>query len=122
MRIITDDRGMVLSFAFIGNLVDGIEVPDPKDMEQFLQRFYAYQLTDGNLVYNADEYNAVQTEEQQRIFRKRRETECFAVVNRGQLWYEGITLQQMLELRQWYKAWLNVTKTMVVPERPAWLE
>jgi len=26
-----------------------------------------------------------------------------------------------LELREWYKAWLNVTETRVVPERPTWL-
>lgn len=122
MRIITDDRGMVLSFAFVGDLVGGTEVSEPKDMEQFLQRFYAYQLTDGELIYNADEYNAVQTEEQQRLLRKRRETECFAVINRGQLWYEGIPSKHKLELRQWYQAWLDVTKTMTVPECPAWLQ
>ena len=35
---------------------------------------------------------------------------------------EGVSITQLLELRQWYKAWLNVTETMVVPEKPAWLE
>lgn len=122
MRIITDDRGMVLSFAFVGDMVGGIEVPDPKDMEQFLQRFYAYQLTDGELHYNHEEYTAVQTEEQKRILRKRRETECFCVVNRGQLWLESISPQQLSELRQWYQAWLDVTETMVAPDRPMWLK
>lgn len=122
MRIITDDRGMVLSFAFVGDLVGGLEVPMPGDMEQFLQRFYAYQLTDGELIYNAEEYQAVQAEEQRRILRKRRETECFAVINRGQLWYESISSRHKLELRQWYQAWLDATETMVAPDRPAWLK
>ena len=55
-------------------------------------------------------------------FRLRREKECFSVINRGQLWYEGISLTQLLELQKWYQAWLNVTETMVVPEKPTWLE
>ena len=61
------------------------------------------------------------TEEQKEDLRKRRETECFSVINRGQLWYEGVSLVQLLELRSWYKSWLNVTETMVVPDKPSWL-
>jgi len=72
-------------------------------------------------VYDPAEYEKVQTEEQKENLCSRRETECFAVINRGQLWYEGISLSQLLELRQWYKAWLNVTTTLVAPEKPKWL-
>ena len=122
MRIITDDRGMVLSFAFVGDLAGGLEVPMPEDMEQFLQRFYAYQLTGGELRYIAEEYQAVQTEEQRRILRKRRETECFTVVDRGPLWFARLSQPQTLELEQWYQAWLDATETMVAPDRPAWLK
>lgn len=122
MQIVTDEQGFVLSFAYVGTLVGGIEVPEPEDIEQFLHQFYAYQFQDGKLEYKKDAYEAHVTEELKAEYRQRRETECFSVVNRGQLWYEGISIAQLLELRQWYKAWLNVTETMVVPKKPAWLE
>lgn len=122
MQVITDERGFVLSFAFIGNMVGATEVPEPEDLELFMHQFFAFQLKDGRLTYNATEAETVQTEERKTEYRRRRETECFSIINRGQLWYEGISLAQLLELRQWYKAWLNVTDTMVVPEKPGWLE
>ena len=121
MQVLCDDRGFVLSFAFVGNLVDGTEVSNPDDLDLFMHQFYAYQLKDGKLMYDPTESEKVQTEEQKENLRSRRETECFAVINRGQLWYEGISLSQLLELRQWYKAWLNVTTTLVAPEKPKWL-
>lgn len=121
MQIVTDEQGFVLSFAYVGTLVGGIEVPEPDNIEQFLHQFYAYQIQDGKLVYNSDAYEAHAMEELKSEYRQRREKECFSVINRGQLWYEGVSISQLLELRQWYKAWLNVTETMVVPEKPAWL-
>ena len=121
MQIITDNDGFVLSFAYVGDLMGGTEVQEPADMEQFLHQFYAYRLQDGELVYDGDAYQKHLDEEVKAEYRQRRETECFSVINRGQLWYEGISIQQLLELRQWYKAWLEVTETMVVPEKPTWL-
>ena len=121
MQVLCDDRGFVLSFAFVGNLVDGTEVSDPDDLDLFMHQFYAFRLHDGKLVYSQSEYETHVAEEQKEEYRRRRETECFSVINRGQLWYEGISITQLLELRQWYKAWLHVTETMVVPEKPAWL-
>lgn len=47
---------------------------------------------------------------------------CFTVVDRGQLWYESLTEEQYLELQAWYKAWLDVTETKVIPEKPSWLK
>ena len=121
MQVLCNDRGYVQSFAFVGALVKGIEIPEPDDMDLFMHQFYAFQLKDGKLVYDPTEYEKVQTEEQKENLRSRRETECFSVINRGQLWYEGISLSQLLELRQWYKAWLNVTTTLVAPDKPKWL-
>lgn len=121
MQVLCDDRGFVQSFAFVGNLLDGTEVPEAEDMELFMHQFFAYRLLEGKLVYDPQEYEARTTEELKEEYRRRRETECFPVINRGQLWYEGVSLTQLLELRSWYKAWLNVTETMVVPEKPAWL-
>lgn len=122
MQVITDEQGFVLSFAFIGNMVGAIEIPEPEDLELFLHQFYAFQLTDGKLTYNSAAYESHVSEETKAEYRRRREVECFSVINRGQLWYEGITLTQLVELRQWYKAWLNVTDTMVIPDKPGWLE
>ena len=121
MQVICDDRGFVQSFAFVGNLVNGIEVADPETLDLFTQQHFAFRLENGKLVHDATEYENRKTEEQKEEYRRRRETECFSVINRGQLWYEGVSLSQLLELRSWYKAWLNVTDTMVVPERPSWL-
>ena len=121
MQVICDDRGFVQSFAFVGNLVNGIEVAAPEKLDLFTQQHFAYRIEDGKLVYDAAEYETHKTEEQKEEYRRRRETECFSVINRGQLWYESVSLSQLLELRSWYKAWLNVTETMVVPEKPTWI-
>ena len=53
--------------------------------------------------------------------RQLREKECFSIVNRGKLWYNCLTDEQLTELTDWYFAWLDVTKTKVIPIPPAWL-
>lgn len=53
--------------------------------------------------------------------RAKRETECFSIINRGQLWYLTLTEQQLKELQIWYNKWLDVTKTLVEPTKPEWL-
>lgn len=122
MKALLDDKGFIISYALVGNLVDGIDLPDPEDIAHFEEHFAAYQVRDGTAAFDSEHDEVLQTEAKKAEFRLRRETECFSVINRGQLWYEGVSITQLLELRQWYKAWLNVTETMVVPERPAWLE
>lgn len=54
--------------------------------------------------------------------RARRSLECFSVIDRSVLWHNRLTEEQKTELNVWYQAWLNVTKTKVIPEKPAWLE
>lgn len=56
------------------------------------------------------------------LLRQRREEECFSVINRGSLWYDTLTDSQKEELKVWYKAWLDVTETKIVPEKPVWLK
>jgi hypothetical protein len=53
--------------------------------------------------------------------RELREKKCFAVINRGSFWYETLTEEQVTELREWYKQWLDVTVTFKVPRKPKWL-
>ena len=122
MKALLDEKGFIINYAIVGDLVDGIELPDPEDIAHFEEHFAAYQVRDGAAAFDSAQNEALQTEAQKNEFRLRREMECFSIVNRGQLWYEGVSIAQLLELRQWYKAWLNVTETMVVPEKPAWLE
>jgi len=121
MKVLLDDKGFIQSYALIGDLVDGIELPDPEDIAHFEEHFTAYKVSDGNAAFDTEQDTALQDEAVLADLRSRRETECFSVINRGQLWYEGVSLTQLLELRVWYKAWLNVTETRVVPERPTWL-
>lgn len=54
--------------------------------------------------------------------RNRREVECFSIINRGSLWYDNLTEEQLSELDKWYREWLNVTDTLVIPEKPFWIK
>ena len=121
MQVLLDENGFVVAYAIIGDLNGGIEVPDPEDIDHFESHFPAYLVRDGTATFDNERNPLLEQEQLKEAFRQRREQECFSVINRGQLWYESITLPQLLELRAWYKAWLNVTDTMVVPEKPAWL-
>lgn len=47
--------------------------------------------------------------------------ECFSVINRGRLWYDALTEEQLSELQSWYRAWLDGTNTQTIPEKPEWL-
>ncbi len=122
MKALLDENGFILSYALVGELINGIELPDPEDIAHFEEHFTAYKVRDGTAVFDSEQDDAIEMESKKADLRDRREKECFSVINRGQLWYEGVSLTQLLELRQWYKAWLNVTETMVVPEKPVWLE
>lgn len=54
--------------------------------------------------------------------RLQREDECFSIINRGQLWYVRLTEEQKSELETWYQAWLDITVTKIVPQKPNWLK
>jgi hypothetical protein len=53
--------------------------------------------------------------------RQQRIDECFSIVNRGSLWYNTLTEDQINELNEWYKKWLDVTQTKEIPEKLTWL-
>ena len=55
------------------------------------------------------------------ILRTEREF-VFRVINRGKLWYDSLTNEQLLELSEWYNKWLKVTETLERPQRPTWLK
>lgn len=56
------------------------------------------------------------------VLRYERLNKCFPTINRGKLWYDSLTPQQLKELKEWYEKWLNVTETLVIPTKPAWLD
>lgn len=66
-------------------------------------------------------YKPYTEEEFKNNLRAKRETECFPIINRGQLWYDTLAKQQIVELKEWYIAWLDVTDTLIIPNKPNWL-
>jgi len=121
MKILTDESGFITSFALEGELVNGLEVPEPDDIEHFCMNFSAYRIRDGDLVFDSEQAEAVMNQQILEELRLRRERECFSVINRGQLWYETLTAEQKEELKDWYLAWLDVTEMGIAPDTPAWL-
>lgn len=121
MKVLTDPSGFVTSFALIGGLDGGIEVPNPADLTHFAEHFASYKVSGNELSFDKAQDECVSTEAAKAEFRALREKECFSVVNRGRLWYDTLTSEQAEELKTWYTAWLNVTQTLAVPEKPAWL-
>lgn len=120
MQIIVED-GYVSSYALEGSLVDGIEVPDPPDIDHFEAHFQSYRLKNGALEYNEEKHTEIEQEALREQLRKQREAECFSVINRGRLWYDTLSDIQVSELRDWYRGWLDVTDTLTVPAEPSWI-
>lgn len=121
MKVKLDNDGFVTEFARIGeNPACTVFVDAPAGFE--FANYRAYRLIDGVLALDADRLADLQLEDKQNSIRARRERECYSVINRGQLWYEGISLARLVELRQWYRAWLDAPATLIIPDRPAWLD
>lgn len=121
MKIQVDENGYVKNFVTAGeSSACNVDVAEPEGFD--LSCWQAYRLIDGSLTLDADRLAALRLAEKQDTIRARRERECFAIINRGQLWYEGISLSRLVELRKWYKSWLDAPATQVIPERPEWLD
>ena len=121
MIVLLNENGFVESYAEVGTLVDGIEVPAPEDMEHFEAHFSAYGISDGVLIFDAEQETLVEEERAEEEIRTRREKECFPVINRGQLWYSRLTEEQKAELDTWYQAWLDAPDTRIIPEPLDWV-
>lgn len=124
MQITLNDQGYIASYALIGGLVDGIEIAEPPDgaLEDFEKHPEAYKLADGELVLDEDKLKADADAAELTIIRRRRETECFAYINRGELWYSLLTDEQKAELANWYLSWLDAPETRTIPAPPVWLD
>lgn len=120
MQIVLNDKDYVMSYATIGNLVDGIEVADPLDEEWFAEHFEEFRYENGELVRDENRGEELAKNALVEELRTRRYKECFPVINRGEMWYSMLTDEQKAELKVWYKAWLDVTETLNPPEPLAW--
>ena len=47
MKAILDEKGFIISYALVGDLVDGIDLPDPDDLAHFEEHFAAYKAHNG---------------------------------------------------------------------------
>jgi hypothetical protein len=63
----------------------------------------------------------VDIETRKNILRQMREEQCYPYINRGELWYGKLTEEQKTELNVWYQLWLNVTDSLIIPQKPLWL-
>ena len=72
-------------------------------------------------INSTTDLSKVNIETRKSILRQMREEQCYPYINRGELWYRNLTDEQKTELNIWYKAWLDVTKTLIIPIKPTWL-
>lgn len=121
MKIVIDKDGYVISYAIFGDLLNSIEVEAPADSFSFGENFQAYKYSDDKLVLDEQKLQNLAYNEKLEELRQRREVECFSIINRGKLWYDSLTPYQISELKDWYDAWLQVTETLKVPEKPEFL-
>lgn len=89
--------------------VEGVEYKPARDEKE---NIYVY------ITYTEEEL----LENKKNILREKRDVECFSIINRGKLWYDTLTSEQIEELNEWYRAWLDVTTTLVEPKRPEWIK
>ena len=76
-----------------------------------------------------DEINAHKSNFELEHIRNLRQ-ECFAIINRGELWFDRLTDEQKQDLDDWYQEWLDITDKYVygidintiIPVKPSWLK
>ena len=121
MKVMLDENGYVENFVMVGNCPAGaIEAEPLADFDMFYYR--AYRLENGALVLDEARLCEIKAEEEKAALRERRGRICFPVINRGEFWYKSLTAAQVTELEIWYRAWLDVTETGIVPDMPDWLK
>lgn len=123
INCLLDNNNYVTSYASIGNIIGATEFELPDDLfEHFTENFGAYCSENNVLYFDETKYGTMKEDEIKDQLRIRRENECFSIINRGKLWYDSLSDERISELNSWYKAWLDVTETFVVPVRPEWLD
>lgn len=62
MKALLDDKGFITSYALVGDLVDGIDLPDPEDIAHFEEHFAAYQVHEGTAAFDSKHDEALLSE------------------------------------------------------------
>lgn len=116
------ENGYIIGYSEIGGFLNGIEVEESfkKQIEENKIGFYKYE--NGQAVFDEEKYNATQALINQNNIRRRREKECFSIINRGKLWYDTLTAEQTKELNIWYQEWLDAPQTGIIPDMPKWIK
>lgn len=128
LSVVLDKEGYVTNFCTGGTLGNETEHFTTDIPEDFYCNYHAYRVENSTLVLDTNRLSDVAAERELAELRMRRESECFSVINRGKLWYDKLTDEQLKDLDEWYQAWLNVTerkrgaKSSDVPTKPKWLE
>jgi len=114
----------IIGYAELGGFSDGIEATKEfiNKLDKDKLGYLIFNGTDKAPTFDEKAYNEDKQKELLSELKQQRETECFPIVNRGQLWYDTLMQEQTQELNTWYQAWLNVTKTREVPNKPEWLK
>lgn len=122
IKVLLDENNYATAYAIMGGINGAIEAELPDDsLEHFSNFFNSYCYKDGALHFDELKYKSNKEESIKEQFRIQRNNECFSIVNRGKLWYDLLTEEQIVELNNWYKAWLDVTDTLSAPVKPKWL-
>lgn len=122
ITVLLDKDNYVIGYTIIGNIEGGVEVDKPKDIDYFEQHYQGYFLGKNGLEFDEKKSTIVDNELMLDNLRLQRERECFKYINRGPLWYNTLTKDQLEELQKWYNDWLNVTVgRKSVPTKPKWL-
>ena len=127
MLICIDEAGRITGYATLGGIEGGIEAPDtaldgiPPEYrsDQYLR---CYRWDGAQVTLDAEALTGVLQGEAIERIRMRRVAECFAIIDRGRLWYESLTPEQLAELAAWRETWLTAPETGMAPERPAWIK
>ena len=121
MKILIDENKYLTCFCVDAELNGGIEVNTPEDIDIFADEFRAYKYDNGQLILDPIKLDELNNERLMDDLRHKRERNCFTYVNRGELWYSRLSEIQKEELSVWYQAWLDVTTTKIIPNKPDWL-
>lgn len=83
-----------------------------------------YIFKDNNVIFSDERFEKNKLESHKWDLRNKRKDVCFSVIDRGTIWYKKniTTEERQTELDNWYKAWLDVTETLIEPVKPDWIK
>ena len=121
MLIILDNNNNVIGYS---NFTENMEIDDTCviiDDEMipinFFDEYIQYSFKEGKLIKHS-----ILSEIEKDHIRARRNSECFPIINRGNIWYDMLDTEEKEELGKWYHEWLDATATGVIPDLPSFLD